>query len=334
MSRLVVTLTMGLLCGMSMAQGPIASHAPTVPATVGGAAPTTVVVARVNGVALTQADLDQQETAIFPYFRMHGGRIPPGAEPEIRSMAMQRIVLDELLYQEARRRNLKLPEARFQKGLRELRESFSSPKAYEEAVTKKYGSDSAFEQRMRRTLLARELWEAEVTRKSVVTPAEVRAYYENNKARFVRPEAISIQSISVMFPQGATDKQKEDARKRAEELLLRARATKNYEEFGVLAEQVSEDPWRVMMGDHNWVHRGEVDSQFNVIFSMKPAETTGVVESKEGFHILRVNDRQPQRQMTFTEMRDRLAKELGTKRRQERAEKFEQSLRKNAKIEM
>ena len=166
----------------------------------------------------------------------------------------------------------------------------------------------------------------------MVTPEELRAYYEHDRARFVRPEAVSIQSISRLFPKDATEKQKEEARKRAEELLPKARAAKNYEEFGVLAEQVSEDPWRVMMGDHKWVHRGEVDPQFDVIFSMQAGETTGVVESKEGFHILRVNDHQPQRQMTFAEMHDRLRKLLEAQRREERAEKFEQALRKKARI--
>ncbi|HVP53228.1 MAG TPA: peptidyl-prolyl cis-trans isomerase [Terriglobales bacterium] len=294
----------------------------------------TAVVARVNGVALTQADLSDQEQVIFPYFRMHNGRIPPSAEPEIRREALHRLVLDELLYQEARRRNLKVPEAQLQKGLRELRESFRSPEAYNAAVAKKYGSAAALESRIRRSLVVRELWSTEVTRKSVVTAAEVRAYYLKNKPRFVRPEAASIQSISIMFPKDATEQQKQQARKRAEELLPKARAARNYEEFGILAEQVSEDPWRVMMGDHKWKHRGEVDPEFEPIFSMKPGQTTGVLQSREGFHILRINDHQPQRQMKFEEISDRLRKELEAKRLEERAERFEQSLRKNAKIEM
>ena len=89
-----------------------------------------------------------------------------------------------------------------------------------------------------------------------------------------------------------------------------------------------------MMGDHKWKHRGEVAPEFERIFSMKPGETTDVVESSQGLHILRVNDHQPQRQMTFAEISDQLRKELETKRLGDRAERFEQSLRKNAKIEM
>jgi parvulin-like peptidyl-prolyl isomerase len=332
MFRIAVALLTILLGSSGLAQGPFTSHTSTVPANT-SASPAKVVV-RVNGVALLDADLREQEQAIFPYYRMHGGRIPPSKEPEIRDKALQKLVLDELLYQEARRRNLKVPEAQLQKGLRELRQTFSSPKAYEEAVVKKYGSGAALERRIRRTLLVRQLWDAEVTRKSVVTLAEVRAYYQKNLTRFVRPEAARIQSISVMLPKDATEQQKQQARKRAEEILPKARAAKNYEEFGILAEQVSEDQWHVMMGDHKWTHRGQVDPQFEQIFSMKPGETTGLVDSREGFHILRVNDHQPQRKMKFAEIRDRLRKDLQKQRREQRAESFEQALRKTARIEM
>jgi len=332
MYRLALVLL--ILRSMALAQAPVASHTSSIPTSASTPSSPPVVVARVNGVALTLADLSDQEQVIFPYFRMHNGRIPPSAEPEIRREALHRLVLEELLYQEARRRNLKVPEAQLQKGLRELRQRFKSPEAYDAAVAKKYGSVAALERRMRRNLLVGELWNTEVTRKSVVTAAELRAYYLKNKPRFVRPEAASIQSISILFPKDATEQQKQEARKRAEELLPKARAAKNYEEFGVLAEQVSEDPWHVMMGDHKWKHRGEVAPEFERVFSMKPGETTDVLESSQGLHILRVNDHQPQRQMTFAEISDQLRKELEAKRLGDRAERFEQSLRKNAKIEM
>jgi peptidyl-prolyl cis-trans isomerase C len=290
------------------------------------------VVARVNGVELTQAQYREQEEAIFPYFKMHGGEIPPSARPEIHRRAMHKLILDELLYQECQRRKMAVPEAEFQKGMRDLRKGFNSPKEYKDAVTQKYGSVAAFERRIRRALLVRRLWDAEVKSKSVVTDAYLRNYYQTNQKRFVRPEAVSLQSISFLFKKDATTEQKQQARKKAEECLPKARAAKNYEEFGVLAEKVSEDEWRVMMGDHKWTHRGEVDPQFELIFSMKNGETSGVLESREGFHILRVNDHQQQRQMTFVEMHDRLRKELEMKRREERAEQFENALHKNAKI--
>lgn len=332
MSRFSVVLLSAFLATMGWAQAPVASHAPSSFARPTENISAATVVARVNGVALTQAQLREQEEAIFPYFKMHGGEIPASSRPEIHRRAMDKLILDELLYQECQRRKMQIPDAQFQKGLSDLRKAFASPQKYKEAVTKKYGSVAAFERRVRRALLVRQLWDAEVKKKSVVTDAYLLNYYRTNQKRFVRPEAANIQSISFLFPNNATAEQKQQARKKAEEYLPKAQAAKNYEEFGILAEKVSEDPWKVMMGDHKWTHRGQVDPQFEPIFSMKPGESTGILESKEGFHILRVNDRQPQRQMTFKEMQVSLRKELEATRKTERAEQFEKALRKNADI--
>jgi parvulin-like peptidyl-prolyl isomerase len=332
MSRLAVISLTVLLSGIGMAQVPVASHAPTSSAVSKASPDPSAVVARVNGVAVTQAQLRQQEEAIFPYFKMHNGDIPATAKPEIHRQAMDRLILDELLYQECQRRHTAVPEAKYQKGIRDLKKSFKSPQDYRAAVTKKYGSMAAFDRQLRRTLVINQLWDDQVRSKTVVTDVDLRNYYQTNQKRFVRPEAVSLQSISFMFPKDARPEKKELTRKRALEELPKAKAAKNYEEFGLLAEKVSEDEWHVMMGDHKLVHRGEVDPQFEVIYSMKPNETTGLIESSEGVHILRVNEHQAQRQMPFPEIKDRLRKDISAKRYRDRSEQFEKDLKKRATI--
>ncbi len=63
-------------------------------------------VARVNGVVLTDVDLVREEYAIFPYAAQHGGKIPADMEPGIRKGAMQMIIFEELVYQDAQKRGI------------------------------------------------------------------------------------------------------------------------------------------------------------------------------------------------------------------------------------
>src|SRR4051812_20571270 len=63
-------------------------------------------VARVNGVALTDKDLLREELLIFPYAKQHGGAIPADMEPGIRKGALQMIIFEELVYQDAQRRGI------------------------------------------------------------------------------------------------------------------------------------------------------------------------------------------------------------------------------------
>jgi parvulin-like peptidyl-prolyl isomerase len=292
-------------------------------------------IARVNGVALTEAQLDEEMQRLFPYYAIHGGRVPASAEADIRQKAVHDLVLHELVYQEARRRNLQVPPLKWQKRLQKIRQGFPSRQAYEAAATKQYGSVAAYERSLRRAMLVEQLWDAEVTRKSVVTEQAERSYYQSHKPQYLRPEAVQLQTITIAFPATATAGQKQEARKIAEQTLLKAKGAKTYEEFGTLAEQLSQDNWRVMMGDHGWVHRGAVTPDLETaLFSMKKGQVSGVVETSSGYLILRANDYQPKRQMPFAEMAASIRQHLETEQREKRAKEFEQLLRNKGKIEM
>jgi parvulin-like peptidyl-prolyl isomerase len=184
-------------------------------------------------------------------------------------------------------------------------------------------------------MLVEQLWDAEVTRKAVVTVEAERAYYQSHKEQYLRPEAVQLQTITIAFPATATAEQKQEARKIAEQALVKAKAAKTYDEFGTLAEQLSQDDWRVMMGDHGWVHRGTVTPDLEqALFSLKKGETSAVVETTTGYLILRANDYQPRRQMLFSEMAASIRQRLQTEQRDKRAKEFEQLLRTKGKIEM
>ena len=118
------------------------SHAPALPAanTAPSAknvsmAPAMTVsgkpVAKVNGAVLTDRDLVREMYAIFPYAQQHNG-FPKELEPQIRSGALQMIIFEELVYQDAKRRNMTVPPAKLTAAEGELRKQFPSQAAYQE----------------------------------------------------------------------------------------------------------------------------------------------------------------------------------------------------------
>ena len=68
-------------------------------------------VARVNGAVLTDRDLLREMYAIFPYAQQHNG-FPKAQEAAIRQGALEMIIFEELVYQEAERRKLAIPAER------------------------------------------------------------------------------------------------------------------------------------------------------------------------------------------------------------------------------
>jgi hypothetical protein len=106
-----------------------------------------------------------------------------------------------------------------------------------------------------RSLLIDAMLKAEVDAKSTVSLAEARAYYDKNPARFEYPEGFAIQTISFLPPEKPTPDSLKEERKRAEDASEAGQSDTSYEQFGMLAEKISEDDYRVMMGDHKRVDR-------------------------------------------------------------------------------
>jgi parvulin-like peptidyl-prolyl isomerase len=329
-----------LLLAISAACAQVSSHAPTVfkqspPQTTSKSAPSAdKPVARVNGAILTDADLIREEYAIFPYARQHNG-IPKEFEKQIRDGALKMIVFEELAYQEAQRRKLAIPPAKLQRAEAEFRKQFATPEQYNAFLQSDFhGSSDLLSEKIRRSLLIESFLKGEVDAKSVASPAEVRAYYDKNLARFHHPETFTFQTITILPPANATPQQLKEARTRADNALRQAKSTKTAEEFGLLAEKLSDDDYRVMMGQHKPLPVDQLAPQVVKAFNaMHPNDMSGLIPVDQAFTIVRLQTHTPAGQVPFAEVREQLQKEIHqTKTNQIRAA-LDQRLRKNAKID-
>ncbi len=330
--RLLVAV--GMSCGIAFAQNAplVSSHKPMSPPAAAPSA--SFLVARVNGAGLTQRDLQREMQKQFPYAATHGGRIPGEFSADVRRNALNQILFEEMAYQETKRRKMTAPASLLSDLLRQARARFPNKSAYEAYANQEYGSVKDFEKQIRRGLLIAMLLDLEITQKARVTDAALRQFYAANKKRFLKPASITLQSISFNIPEKAMPAQRAQARQRAETILPQARAAKNYEEFGALAEKVSEDDWRVMMGDHKWIHRGRMPAAVeDIAFRLKAGATSGTIETSEAYVIVRVNGVQPQTQLAYSEVRKSLRENLEKANLEDRRKRFEAQLRKTFKVE-
>src|SRR6202521_3274287 len=119
-------------------------------------------VVRVNGTILTDRDLLREMYAIFPYAQQHNG-FPKAQEASIRQGALEMIVFEELVYQEAGRRKLTISAARLNSAEADFRKQFQSPDEYEQYMqTEMRGSRQALRKQIERSLLIEEVLKTEV----------------------------------------------------------------------------------------------------------------------------------------------------------------------------
>ena len=324
-----------LFCSLASAQ--VASHALTAihPAPPQAPADINRPVVSVNGSILTNADLTREEYAIFPYARQHGG-LPRDLAPQIRDGAMKMIIFEELVYQEAQRRKMTIPPAKLQRAEMDFRKQFANPEEFNALMQSEFhGSKQLLDEKIRRSLLIDAFLKAEVEDKCAVTPAEVKGYYDKNPARFTHPETYTIQTISIIPPDKATPDQLKEARARAQKALVQAKATKNAEEFGLLAEKLSDDDYRVMMGQHKPLPVDQIAPQvLKALAAMHPGDVSNLIQVDQVYAVVRFEVHSPAGEAKFLDVKAQLEKELQQNKRNQLRSTLDKKLREHAKIEM
>jgi len=168
--------------------------------------------------------------------------------------------------------------------------------------------------------LARELAVAELKAHwradSKPTDAELRAEYEANRATYTNPRRWLLRNILLRVPAGAD---REAVRRRAADLRAQAAAGAD---FGELAAANSESSTRARKGRIGWVSLDRLGPQ--VAGAVAPLEAGGlsdIIETAEGFTILKCVEVRPAGTTPFEEVKDTLESALITRRMDERRQR-------------
>ncbi|MDP2689660.1 MAG: SurA N-terminal domain-containing protein, partial [Deltaproteobacteria bacterium] len=154
---------------------------------------------------------------------------------------------------------------------------------------------------------------SELAKKAAVRDSEIKELYDKNSSEYMTPEKVKARHILIRpEAKGAEDlgAATQEARKKAEEVLS---GLKTGGKFAELARKHSKDPGSAKQGgDLGWFERGVMIKPFeDAVFSMKKGETSGVVETEFGFHIIRLDDKSDSALKPFNEVkkqiRDRIA---------------------------
>jgi len=149
-----------------------------------------------------------------------------------------------------------------------------------------------------------------------VSPDEIKRYYDQRKESFKIPKKIRVREILIKVDPQDSPERIEEKRKKAEEILGRAKKTKD---FASLAKQVSESGTASKGGDLGWLQKGNIDEPLEtVLFSLKAGTLTDVLRVGEGFYIFKAEEVTEEKQKTFEEVKDQIHQ--GLKKEKAKAE--------------
>jgi peptidyl-prolyl cis-trans isomerase C len=165
-----------------------------------------------------------------------------------------------------------------------------------------------------------------------VTEEDVEQYYrENSETRYMRPELVRASQI-LIGTEGMTPEQKAEARKKAEDLLAQAR--RPGADFAALAREHSTHVSKARGGDVGFFTlRGKLPESFTAAaFGLKVGEISDVVETKYGYHIIKVTDRLQPTPISLEDARPGARLVLERKKEAEELKRYVAELRQAAHI--
>ncbi len=239
-------------------------------------------------------------TIINEVGRLHAAGELPNDPAQVDLAARQLIeasVNDMLILAAAKRANVTVSDQDVLPGVEQrisqAEQDLGSPEAFRQLLASEGRTMAAF----RRDLL--EIYRADAIKTRylsqvlqnrtppVINESEVQAYFDANRAALgQRPATVSFRQV-VVTPQ-PTDSARQAAIAEAEEVLAELRGGAD---FAVLARRFSDDASNAESGgDLGWFGTGQMVPEFEqVAFALRAGQTSGIVETDFGFHIIRVD---------------------------------------------
>lgn len=167
---------------------------------------------------------------------------------------------------------------------------------------------------------------------------ELRDYFEKNKAEYFRPARVRLAAISFLAAPGTPQRAAKAGAARKALGDIKAQSDKNPLAFGQLAQKYSEDEAsKAIGGDLGFKSMEELTRAYGepfakAVFAQKDGTISGVLESSQGYHVVRVAGRQDELNRPFEQVKEQLASRMFRERKQKDLEAWVKQLKDSARI--
>lgn len=210
---------------------------------------------------------------------------------------LDEFVSNQILLAHAAHARITISEAEVDDRVAQLRSPYTEEE-FQKRLSDQGMSMANLRDEVRKSLVLNKLINKEIKSRIAVSDAEIRAYYERNKANFSVPETqYHLAQIQVTPERDAQVRNlKNDdaaspltAQRKIQALAARLRAG---EDFATVAQEYSEDPRTAPGGgDMGFIPASSLDSNPELkkaVSSLQPGGTSGILSTATGYHIVKL----------------------------------------------
>ena len=245
------------------------------------------IAAVVNDGIVLKSELDEQIQAVTKRLQEQKVELPP--ESVLRQQVLDRLILQEIENQRAKRVGLTISDEQLNGALQEIAQRNKIPFDQLPTALEAQGVEyKQYRESMRKELTLSTLRQRDVIAHITVTPRELDQYLARQESQASNDE-FNVSHILLSLPAAASPQQLADIEQKAKDIAARAQKG---EDFGQLAIANSNSQTALDGGQLGW-RKGSQMPEFilNLVTRMKPGEVSDPVRTPSGFHIVKLNER-------------------------------------------
>lgn len=293
-----------------------AKHNTTIPsAAMVSPEPQKILVARVNDAPIYMDSLVKMMNRLPD--KDSTGKTEPLAEH--RSKALDRLILQELAYQQAKSRGVSIGNDKIDMAVRNLKENLGGEKEYEAYLSKQNLKESDIRAQVERALTIELMYAQEVLAKVSVPEDDVKREYEKEKSRYILPEKISATEVLILDT--------ESPQKTGKAVLSKIKADPD------------KNPWNLVLDGSFTVQNIDIKQKkdaklYDAAKKLKPGELSGVLKTESGTRIIKLISFSPEKQLAYDDIKSDLESKFKTEAQEKRTREWEQELKQTARIDI
>lgn len=268
----------------------VAPHALAQSATPAPAKPKAIVadsiVAVVNSDVITRQELNARVRMIERRMANQKTALPP--RDQLEKQLLERMIVDKAQMQLAGDFGIRVDDAMLDRAMVKIAEQNKmSPQDFRNQLEREGMPLARFREEIREEITLQRLREKEVDNKIQITESEVDNYLAAENGGSSAPQQeLNLAHILVSIPENASAEKIAERRKRAEDVLKQLNSGGD---FAKLAATYSDATEALTGGDLGWRNQDRLPQLFvDGAANLKQGETSGILKSANGFHIIRL----------------------------------------------
>ncbi len=330
--------------------------------------------AAVNGQPILLSEYQKNRNSVMEQYKKGMPEFfqQKDAEQQLEQKILNQMIDDAILYQQAEKLKIKLRERELENGMKEVKSRFrmddygkvlsdeEAEAVFRRELKKEAITPEQFKERIRKQLMIRKVID-EVLKPRVKAPEEkeVKAYFEKVKSavtagttavagmnqeeshemltlaqkfRDMTAERVRVRHILVKTDEKTSIVDKSRLLKKAQDIKKQIDEGMDFDELAKSSEDTESAP---RGGDIGFIIKGWMDPAFEkAAFSTNVGDVSGPVETKFGFHIIKIEEKRAPQKLNYDEVREDLAQYLAGAQMQKELLSYIKELRAKASIQI